>query len=246
MYVELVKTFSRPPTHLRSCQALSTGRPPVFNRAFVDCKFPQDEDLPTNLEPGDVSSSKSGSDISPLPRLTRDVVGVWMYRFGFEGISEIIARTLTAAPPRYSTIKELDRKIHEFRVTPETLQAIRGGPGVDPKSVPTPASMIAFMLSNIQDVGKSVSTFTIQSQMMLSDALSSLVPSSQLLCPGSNRRPRKPHQESVCSFVFGNCPGRKAHLTNRRGTTSHPTCPCFSLLDDLDVHVLCCGMPSLK
>ena len=92
----------------------------------------------------------------PLPRLTWDVVGVWMYRFGFEGISEIVARTLTAASPRYSTIKELDRKVHEFRVTPETLQAIRGGPGVDPKSVPTPASMIAFMLSNIQDVGKSV------------------------------------------------------------------------------------------
>ena len=78
-----------------------------------------------------------------------------MYRFGFEGIAEIIARTLTAASPRYSTIKELDRKIHEFRVSPETLQAIRGGPGVDPKSVPTPASMIAFMLSNIQDVGES-------------------------------------------------------------------------------------------
>jgi hypothetical protein len=115
--------------------ALSTGRPPVFNRAFVDCKFPQDGDVPTNLEPGDVSS-----------------MGVWMYRFGFEAVAEIISRTLTAASPRYSTIKELDRKVHEFRVTPETLQAIRGGPGVDPKSVPTPASMIAFMLSNIQDV----------------------------------------------------------------------------------------------
>lgn len=79
-----------------------------------------------------------------------------MYRFGFEGISEIISRTLTATSPRYSTIKELDRKVHEFRVLPEILQAIRGGPGVDPKSVPTRESMIAFMLSNIQDVGKSM------------------------------------------------------------------------------------------
>jgi hypothetical protein len=111
--------------------------------------------VPTNLEPGDVSSSTSDPDISPLPQLTWDVVGVWMYRFGFEAVAEIISRTLTAASPRYSTIKELDRKVHEFRVTPETLQAIRGGPGVDPKSVPTPASMIAFMLSNIQDVGTS-------------------------------------------------------------------------------------------
>ncbi len=77
-----------------------------------------------------------------------------MFRFGFEGIAEIIARTLTATPPRYSTIKELDRKVHEFRITSETLQAIRGGPGVDPRSVPVPASMIAFMLSNVQDVGE--------------------------------------------------------------------------------------------
>ncbi|KAH9027077.1 fungal-specific transcription factor domain-containing protein [Lactarius pseudohatsudake] len=115
--------------------ALSTGRPPVFNRAFVDCKFPQEGDEPTSLDPGDVSS-----------------MGAWMFRFGFEAMAEIVARTLTAAPPRYSTIKELDRKVHEFRIAPETLQAIRGGPGVDPRSVPIPASMIAFMLSNIQDV----------------------------------------------------------------------------------------------
>ncbi len=79
-----------------------------------------------------------------------------MFRFGFEGPAEIVARTLTAAPPRYSTIKELDRKVHEFRVTPEVLQAMRGGPGVDPRSVPIPASMTAFMLSHIQDVRKSM------------------------------------------------------------------------------------------
>ena len=79
-----------------------------------------------------------------------------MYRFGFEAMAEIVARTLTAAPPRYSTIKEMDRKVHELRVAPEAIQAIRGGPGVDPKSVPAPASMIAFMLSNIHDVGKSL------------------------------------------------------------------------------------------
>ncbi|KAH9017998.1 hypothetical protein EDB84DRAFT_1627502 [Lactarius hengduanensis] len=109
------------------------------NRAFVDCKFPQEGDEPTTLDPGDVSS-----------------MGAWMFRFGFEAMAEIVARTLTAAPPRYSTIKELDRKVHEFRIAPETLQAIRGGPGVDPRSVPIPASMIAFMLSNIQDVGRSI------------------------------------------------------------------------------------------
>ncbi|KAH9052349.1 fungal-specific transcription factor domain-containing protein [Lactarius vividus] len=118
-----------------SWHALTTGRPPSFNRAFIDCKFPQEGDVPKNLDPGEGSS-----------------LGAWMFRFGFEGPAEIVARTLTATPPRYSTIQELDRKVHQFRVTPEALQAIRGGPGVDPRSVPIPASMIAFMLSNIQDV----------------------------------------------------------------------------------------------
>ncbi|KAH9169099.1 fungal-specific transcription factor domain-containing protein [Lactarius sanguifluus] len=119
---------------LDSWHALTTGRPPSFNRAFIDCEFPQEGDVPKNLDPGDASSLRA-----------------WMFRFGFEGPAEIVARTLTAAPPRYSTIQELDLKVHEFRVTPETLQAIRGGPGVDPRSVPTPAFMIAFMLSNTQD-----------------------------------------------------------------------------------------------
>ncbi|KAH8997103.1 fungal-specific transcription factor domain-containing protein [Lactarius hatsudake] len=117
-----------------SANALITGRPPSFNRAFIDCKFPQEGDVPANLDPGDVSS-----------------LSAWMFRFGFEGLAEIAARTLTASPPRYSTIKELDRKVHEFRVPPETLQAIRGGPGIDPRSVFIPASMTAFLLSNIQD-----------------------------------------------------------------------------------------------
>ncbi|KAH9029148.1 hypothetical protein EDB85DRAFT_1867407 [Lactarius pseudohatsudake] len=121
-----------------SWHALTLGRPPSFNRAFIDCEFPQEGDVPKNLDPGDASSCMS--------------LRAWMFRFGFEGPAEIVARTLTAAPPRYSTIQELDRKVHEFRVTPETLQAIRGGPGVDPRSVPIPASMIAFMLSNTQDV----------------------------------------------------------------------------------------------
>ncbi|KAH9006146.1 hypothetical protein EDB86DRAFT_2756400, partial [Lactarius hatsudake] len=114
-----------------SWNALVTGRPPSFNRAFIDCKFPQ-EDVPANLDPGDSS--------------------LRMFRVRFEGPVEIVARTLTATPPRYSTIQELDLKIQEFRVPPEALQAIRGGPGVDPRSVPVPASMTAFILSNMQDL----------------------------------------------------------------------------------------------
>ncbi|KAH9017997.1 hypothetical protein EDB84DRAFT_1581644 [Lactarius hengduanensis] len=121
-----------------SWHALATGRPPSFNRAFIDCKFPQ-EDVPANLDPGDSSLLGGG--------LFRS-----RFRFRFEGPAEIVARTLTATPPRYSTIQELDLKVQEFRVPPETLQAIRGGPGVDPRSVPIPASMTAFLFSNTRDI----------------------------------------------------------------------------------------------
>ena len=86
--------------------------------------------------------------------LTWKIVSVWAFRFSRDGIAEVIARTLTATPPRYSTIKELDRKIREFYVTPDTLDLIRGGPGVDPQSVPLSASMLAYMLSTLQDVSK--------------------------------------------------------------------------------------------
>jgi hypothetical protein len=72
-------------------------------------------------------------------------------------MAEIIARTLTATPPRYSTIRELDRRIGEFSFPPEALEAIRGGPGVDPRSIPLPASMMVFTLSTMQDVSKSSS-----------------------------------------------------------------------------------------
>jgi hypothetical protein len=115
--------------------ALSTGRPPTFNRDFIDCKFPQENDVPTTLEPGDKSSLSS-----------------WGFLFAHEVMADIIARTLTATPPRYSIIKELDRKIHEFSVSPETVDLVRGGPGVDPLSVPLPASMMAFLLATLHDV----------------------------------------------------------------------------------------------
>ncbi|KAI0248759.1 hypothetical protein BJV78DRAFT_1233220 [Lactifluus subvellereus] len=118
-----------------SWHSMSTGRPPAFNRAFIDCKFPRAEELPTTLEPGDSSSLQC-----------------WDFRFAYEGLAEVIARTLSATPLRYSTIKELDRKIHELDFPPQALEALVGGPGVDPRSVPLPASMLAFLVSNLQNV----------------------------------------------------------------------------------------------
>ncbi len=105
-------------------------------------------------------------------------------------MAEIVARTLTATPPRYSTIKELDRRIREFVFPKEVLEAIRGGPGVDPLSVPLPASMTVFLLDTLQDVRKSPflpDTITLWAKRKTS---SLPISPSQLLCPGSRRRPR--------------------------------------------------------
>jgi hypothetical protein len=87
--------------------------------------------------------------------LTPMIVGVSVFRFANEGTAEIIARTLTATPPRYPTIRELDRKIREFPLPLQAVEAMRGGPGVDPRSVPLPASMLSYLLSNVQDVSES-------------------------------------------------------------------------------------------
>ena len=105
-------------------------------------------------------------------------------------MAEIIARTLTATPPRYSTIRELDRRISEFSFPPEALEAIRGGPGVDPLSIPLPASMTVFLLSTMQDVSKSSSLPDTTTLRVKRKPSSLPVSPSQLLRPGSRRRPR--------------------------------------------------------
>jgi len=92
-----------------------------------------------------------------LTPLTPGIVSVWMFRFSNEVVSEIVTRTLGATPPRYHTIKELDRKIRDFLLPPQTVEAIRGGPGADPRSIPLSASMLSYMLGVIGDVSKSMS-----------------------------------------------------------------------------------------
>lgn len=104
-------------------------------------------------------------------------------------MAEIIARTLTATPPRYSAIKELDRRIGEFFFPQEALDAIRGGPNVDPLSVPLPNSMLLFMFATMKDVSKSPS-FPDTTILRAKQNLWSLsVSSSELFCSGPRRRP---------------------------------------------------------
>jgi hypothetical protein len=123
-----------------------------------------------------------------LLRLTSKIAAVWGFRFACDGMAEIIARTLTATPPRYSTIKELDRRIGELNFPPEALEAMRGGPGVDPLSIPLPVSMTVFLLSTMHDISKS-SSLPVTTILRAKRNPSSLpISSSQLLCPGSRRR----------------------------------------------------------
>jgi hypothetical protein len=119
--------------------------------------------------------------------LTPKIVRTWGFRFANEVTAEVIARTLTATSPRYQTIKELDRKIRDFALSPQILEAIRGGPGVDPRSVPLPASMLSYLLSNIGDISKST-PFPIRPLLEPTKTFSTRIPSSKLLCPSPRRR----------------------------------------------------------
>ncbi|KAG8221159.1 hypothetical protein J3R82DRAFT_2710 [Butyriboletus roseoflavus] len=78
--------------------SLSTGRPPSFSRAYVDCKYPGSGN----------SSEKEETDSDPFES--------WGYRFALECVAEVAARTLTAEIPSYATIMELDRKVREFLI----------------------------------------------------------------------------------------------------------------------------------
>lgn len=141
-------------------QTLSTGRPPAFDRSYIDCLFPQDSEMKLskegNMEPG------CEYLLCCLFNVTIDTlihgVGNWGFRFALECVAEVAAKTLTATPPRYSDILELDRKIREFAMPSDALDMLRGGPDADPRNVPLPASMISFVLSHTKEVSTYIHT----------------------------------------------------------------------------------------
>jgi hypothetical protein len=177
--------------------------------------------------------------------LTPKIVHTWPFRFSNEVTAEVIARTLTATSPRYQTIKELDRKIRDFAPPPQMLEAIRGGPGVDPRSVPLPTSMLTYLLSNIGDISKST-PFPIRLLLEPSKTFSTRIPSSKLFCPSPHRRSRRSNKKPICSVIFGYCTSGQEYHTKGRGTVSSPACHGLSLLDYMDVYVLCHGMYERK
>ncbi|KAJ7323963.1 fungal-specific transcription factor domain-containing protein, partial [Mycena albidolilacea] len=69
--------------------SLSTGRPPSFSLAYVDCSFPKD-----------------------------GTFEVWNFRFAAECVADVTARILPVGVPSYATIMELDCKVREFPLPP--------------------------------------------------------------------------------------------------------------------------------
>ncbi|KAJ7342914.1 fungal-specific transcription factor domain-containing protein [Mycena albidolilacea] len=69
--------------------SLSTGRPPSFSLAYVDCSFPKD-----------------------------GTFEVWNFRFAAECVADVTARILPVGVPSYATVMELDCKVREFPLPP--------------------------------------------------------------------------------------------------------------------------------
>ncbi|KAF7375443.1 Zn(2)-C6 fungal-type domain-containing protein [Mycena sanguinolenta] len=72
--------------------SLTTGRPPSFSLAYIDCSLPTYDD----------SEAIDG------------VYELWAFRFSAECVADVTTRTLAAKAPSYAIIIELDRKVKEF------------------------------------------------------------------------------------------------------------------------------------
>ncbi|KAI1786226.1 fungal-specific transcription factor domain-containing protein [Ganoderma leucocontextum] len=78
-------------------QALATGRLPTFELQFVDTELPADPDE---------TLADDGTTQLSFP--------AWKARWGKECVSAVVMGTLTAQPPKYSAILELDRRIRDM------------------------------------------------------------------------------------------------------------------------------------
>ncbi|KAH7887837.1 fungal-specific transcription factor domain-containing protein [Phlebopus sp. FC_14] len=98
--------------------SMALGRPPSVSLSYVDCEFPEDDTARIN-DNGEVE------------------VGFfrWKHSFTRDVFIPVTELTLTAAPPSYSTILELDRKLRE-KVLPPSLNLYRSS-STDEYTTPT-------------------------------------------------------------------------------------------------------------
>ncbi|KAI0367567.1 hypothetical protein BV20DRAFT_970326 [Pilatotrama ljubarskyi] len=118
-------------------QSLMTGRPPVIQREYIDCKFPTPTSTPED-EDGEEPEA---------------AFETWGFRFALQCVSEVASKTLTSEAPSYETIMELDRKVREFPIPPDAaalLEDLETPPDSEP--LPLQESMIRFVLSHSREV----------------------------------------------------------------------------------------------
>ncbi|KAH9851966.1 hypothetical protein C2E23DRAFT_828394 [Lenzites betulinus] len=118
-------------------QSLMTGRPPVIQREYIDCKFPTPLSTPED-EDGEEPDA---------------AFETWGFRFALQCVAEVASKTLTSEAPSYETIMELDRKVREFPI-PADAAALQEDLETPPDSEPPPLqeSMIRFVLSHSREV----------------------------------------------------------------------------------------------
>ncbi|KAI0820265.1 fungal-specific transcription factor domain-containing protein [Trametes gibbosa] len=118
-------------------QSLMTGRPPVIQRDYIDCKFPTPTSTPED-EDGEEPEA---------------AFETWGFRFALQCVSEVASKTLTSEAPPYETIMELDRKVREFPIPADAaalLEDLESLPDSEPP--PLQESMIRFVLSHSREV----------------------------------------------------------------------------------------------
>ncbi|KIK99256.1 hypothetical protein PAXRUDRAFT_822949 [Paxillus rubicundulus Ve08.2h10] len=98
--------------------SMALGRPPSLSLSYVDCEFPEDATTTMN-DNGEVE------------------IGFfrWKYSFTKDVFIPVTELTLTATPPSYKTILELDRKVRE-KVLPPSLNLYRSS-SADEYTTPT-------------------------------------------------------------------------------------------------------------
>ncbi|KIJ70190.1 hypothetical protein HYDPIDRAFT_78679 [Hydnomerulius pinastri MD-312] len=98
--------------------SMALGRPPSLSLSYVDCEYPEDETMSMN-DKGEVEMGFFR----------------WKYSFTRDVFIPVTELTLTATPPSYETILELDRKVRE-KALPPSLNLYRSS-STDEYSTPT-------------------------------------------------------------------------------------------------------------
>ncbi|KAG6378829.1 fungal-specific transcription factor domain-containing protein [Boletus reticuloceps] len=103
--------------------SMTLGRPPSISLSYVDCEFPEDDTTTIN-DKGEVEMGCKAF-----------CVFHWKYSFAKDVFIPVVELTLTATPPTYATILELDRKVRE-KVLPPSLNLYRSS-SIDEYTTPT-------------------------------------------------------------------------------------------------------------